>query len=122
MTLRILVVDDSPTDRETVVAFLKAAGHDVVGEASDGVEAVDRFRELSPDVVVMDLVMAEMNGTDAARAILALNPDARLVAMSGLSQPSVQAEAVEAGMVGFIPKPVEEEDVVHEIQDAMMSF
>lgn len=119
MSARILVVDDAISDREMVKAFLRQAGHQVVGEAGTGSEAVQAYQRFHPDVVLMDLVMPDMSGVDAARLILKTHPEARIIAMSGLSQPSVQAEAMEAGMLSFVPKPVEAEDLLSEIQDAL---
>lgn len=116
---RILVVDDAVTDRELLKSLLVSAGHEVVGEASTGSEAVERYEELAPDVVLMDLVMPSMNGCDAAREILRRHRYAKIVALSGLSQPSVQGDADEAGMVGFVPKPIEAEDLLAEIEDAL---
>src|SRR5262245_38570540 len=99
MTVRVLIVDDTIGARETIRRVLEAAKMRVAGEAANGVEAVARYRELRPDLVTMDLVMPEMSGTEAAREILAIDPKARIVAVSGLSQPSVMAEAEEVGMV-----------------------
>ncbi|MCB9651862.1 MAG: response regulator [Deltaproteobacteria bacterium] len=119
MNARILVVDDAITDREVVKAFLRQAGYDVVAEAGTGAEAIQAFERHRPDVVLMDLVMPEMSGTEAARAILSVHPDARIIAMSGLSQPSVQAEAMEAGMMAFVPKPLEADDLLSEVREAL---
>ena len=119
MNVRILVVDDAISDREVAKAFLRQAGYQVVGEAGTGREALEAYERHRPDVVLMDLVMPDMSGTEAARAILKAHPEARIIAMSGLSQPSVQAEAMEAGMLAFVPKPVESEDLLSEVRDAM---
>lgn len=119
MGVRVLVVDDSVSDREVVKSFLRQGGHQVVGEASSGQEALTAYRALRPDVVIMDLVMPKMNGCDATRAILREDPKARIVATSGLSQPSVQGEAEEAGATGFVPKPIEAEDLLAEIEAAV---
>lgn len=119
MTVRVLVVDDSVSDREVVKGMLRHAGHEVVGEAASGEQALSQYQALSPDVVIMDLVMPQMNGCDAARAILRTDPQARIIAMSGLSQPSVQGEAEDAGVLSFVPKPIEAEDLLAEVEDAM---
>jgi len=116
---RILVVDDAVTDREIVKAFLVQEGYEVVGEAGTGHEAVEQYETLAPHVVLMDLVMPSMNGCDAARAILRRHPYAKIVAMSGLSQPSVQGDAEEAGMIGFVPKPIEAEELLAEVEEAL---
>ncbi len=117
--VRVLVVDDSVSDREIAKSFLKRAGHEIIGEAGCGEEAVRQYTALRPDVVIMDLVMPKMNGSDAARIILRADPGARIIAMSGLSQPSVQVEAEAAGILGFVPKPVESDDLLAEVAEAM---
>ncbi len=114
--MRVLIVDDAIAAREMIRLILESAGMSVVGEASNGVEAVKRYRELKPDVVIMDLVMPEMSGTEAAREILRLAPKARIVAVSGLSQPSVMAEAEAVGMTGFVAKPVDPAELVGELR------
>jgi two-component system chemotaxis response regulator CheY len=97
------------------------AGEDVeiVGEATNGVEAVTRYKKARPDIVLMDLVMPQMSGIEAARAILAHHPDAKIIPVSGLAHPSVMVEAESAGMLGFISKPVEREELIAEIAGAM---
>lgn len=119
MSARVLVVDDAAVERALVRGLLKQEGFDVVGEASSGVQAVDRFRALQPDVAIIDLMLPQMSGVEVARAILALQPRAVLVAMSSLSQPSVQAEVVKAGMRGFVIKPIERRALVAQIRGAL---
>jgi two-component system chemotaxis response regulator CheY len=115
----VLIVDDAIAARETIRHMIEAARMDVAGEAANGVEAVARYRELHPDIVTMDLVMPEMSGTEAAREILRLDPAARIIAVSGLSQPSVMAEAEGVGMVGFVPKPVDAAELINEVRSAL---
>ena len=118
--MRILVVDDSPHDRAVVRKMLQQEGLEVVGEVSSGVQAVEQFRLLQPDVALVDLLLPQMSGVEAARAILALQPKATLVAMSGLSQPSVQAEVERVGIRGFVVKPIEKAELIHEIRQALI--
>lgn len=115
MNLRVLVVDDSIAIREVLRQIVEGAGMEVVGEAASGVEAVELFRELSPELVLMDLVMPYMSGTEAALEILRIDPQARLIAISGLGQPSVMSEAQEVGMQGFVAKPFGPEELLQEI-------
>ncbi len=119
MSARVLVVDDAAVERALVRGLLRQEGFEVVGEASSGVQAVDRFRALRPDVAVIDLMLPQMSGVEVARAILTLQPHAVLVAMSSLSQPSVKAEVVKAGMRGFVVKPIERKELVAEIRRAL---
>ena len=119
MSARVLVVDDASLERALVCGILEQEGFQVVGEAAGGVQAVERFRALKPDIALVDLVLPQMNGVEVARAILTLQPTAVLVAMSGLSQPSVQAEAQRAGMRGFVAKPIEREELIAELRLAL---
>lgn len=119
MSVRVLIVDDAIAAREAIRRIVEGARMRVAGEAANGVEAVARYRELRPDLVTMDLVMPEMSGTEAAREIMRLDPAARIVAVSGLSQPSVMAETEAIGMVGFVPKPVDAAELINEIRAAL---
>src|SRR5215472_15180968 len=92
---------------------------EVVGEAGTGGEAVQKYKELWPDLVTMDLVMPHMSGTEAAAAIMKVDVNARIIAVSGLAQPSVVAEAQQNGIVGFVHKPLEAEDLLAEIESVM---
>lgn len=115
MTTRVLIVDDQVQTRSQIRSVLEQAGMTVVGEATNGAEAVEQYRALRPDVVTMDLVMPRLNGAAAARKILELDAEARIIMVSGLSQPSVMAEAREAGMRGFVTKPIVADDLVAEV-------
>src|SRR5437867_3338119 len=81
--LRVVVVDDQPIVRQVVADTIQYAGHEVVGTAGDGVEAVEKTGQLRPDVVVMDLVMPRLNGVEAMQAILAAGTARWVLLMSG---------------------------------------
>jgi two-component system chemotaxis response regulator CheY len=119
VSIRVLIVDDAIAARESIRRILSEAGFQVVGEASTGLEAIERYRELWPDVVTMDLVMPHMNGIEAAAALLKVDVNARIIAVSGLTQPSVMAETERVGIIGFVSKPIEAEELVEEINSAM---
>lgn len=119
MVVRVLVVDDVFTDREELKSMLQGHGYKVAGEASNGEQAVEAFRNLRPDLVLLDLVLPRMNGIEAARQILSEDPDARIIGVCGLVHPSVQGEAVRAGLRGFVPKPVDVDLLMPEIEDAL---
>lgn len=112
MPKRVLVVDDSVFMRDIIKDIFVAGGLEVVGEAGNGVEAVERFRELKPDLVTMDLVMPYRNGIDATREILRNDAKALVVMCSALGQETMVMEAIEAGAVDFIVKPPRAEDVL----------
>jgi two-component system chemotaxis response regulator CheY len=92
---------------------------DVVGEAQNGREALERFGELRPDLVTMDIVMPEMGGIEATRQILALRPDAVVLVCSALGQESLVMEAIEAGASDFIVKPFRAEEVLSVVRKVM---
>jgi two-component system chemotaxis response regulator CheY len=117
LSVRVLIVDDAIAAREAMRTMLQSAGMEVVGEAATGLEAVKRYQELWPDVVTMDLVMPYMSGTEAAAEILKIDANARIIAVSGLTQPSVMAEAENVGMKGFVSKPFEASELITEIEN-----
>ena len=112
MSKRVLVVDDSVFMRDIIKDIFAAGGFSVVGEAGNGVEAVEKYKELKPDLVTMDLVMPYRNGIDATREILRADSKALVVMCSALGQETMVMEAIEAGAVDFIVKPPRAEDVL----------
>src|SRR4051812_49570705 len=103
---RVLIVDDALFMRNTLRDIFSAAGFAVAGEADDGVQAVNLFRELKPDLVTMDIVMPYKSGIDATREIVQLDPRAGVIMCSALGQESLVMEAIEAGGPGFFVNPV----------------
>lgn len=116
MNHTVLVCDDAVFMRHLIRDILTQAGYDVVGEAATGVEAVERFRELRPDVVTMEVVLPDMGGIDAVRHILKINPGARIVMCSAMAQQEVVAEALEAGARDFVVKPFQPSRILEAIQ------
>jgi two-component system chemotaxis response regulator CheY len=120
MGLRILVVDDALFMRNMLKDIFTRAGHEVIGEAANGVDAVDRFRELRPDLVTMDIVMPLRSGIEALQEITQEDPGACVVMCSALGQDALVVEAVQAGARDFIIKPFQEKrvlEVVDRISD-----
>jgi two-component system chemotaxis response regulator CheY len=113
---RILVVDDAAFMRRMVSDVLTSGGHEVVGEAADGNEAVERYQELRPDVMTLDITMPEKDGLTALRELMALDPGATVVMCSALGQESKVLEAVKAGAKDFIAKPFEAQRVLTAIE------
>ncbi|HMS71982.1 MAG TPA: response regulator [Baekduia sp.] len=116
---RVLVVDDAAFMRKVVGDALTGSGHEVIGEAGDGVEAVEQFQQLRPDAVTLDITMPEMDGLSALREIIAIDPKARVVMCSALGQESKVLEAVKAGAKDFVVKPFQPERVVAAINKVM---
>ena len=113
---RILVVDDAAFMRRMVIDVLQSGGHEVVGEAGNGNEALARFHELRPDVTTLDITMPEKDGLTALREIMAADPGAKVVMCSALSQESKVLEAVKAGAKDFIAKPFQPQRVLSAIE------
>ena len=110
----ILVVDDSKFMRTLLCALLDEAGHQVVGEAENAKEAIELYKMLKPDLVTLDVIMPEVEGTDAAAAIEAMkqeNPEANVVMISAMGQESLMNEYLQAGAKDFIVKPFNLPDV-----------
>ena len=103
--LRVLVVDDQALFREIARSMFDSSGEfEVVAEASDGVNAVDIYPQMRPDLVLMDIQMARMNGIEATRLILKQDPEARVVLISMKADPEYRRIAEEMGALAFIAK------------------
>ncbi len=119
MTARVLIVDDALFMRTMLRNIFVESGFEVVGEAGNGSEAVERFRQLAPDLTTMDIVMPEKNGIEALKQIVALDPKARVVMCSALGQESLIIEALDAGARDFIVKPFKPAKVVEVAQKVL---
>lgn len=111
----ILIVDDAHFMRETLRKILENGGHTVIGDAADGHEAIERYKELEPDLVTMDITMPHMNGVDALKEIRKWHQQAKVVVCSATGQQRVVVEAIESGAKDFIVKPFEENRVLETI-------
>jgi len=116
---RILVVDDAAFMRMMLKDILTKAGHEVVGEAANGVEAVEKYKELRPDVVTMDITMPEMNGIDAIKEIRKIDPNATVIVCSAMGQQAMVIEAIQAGAKDFIVKPFQPARVIEAVQKVL---
>ena len=112
MSKRVVVVDDAVFMRNMIKDIFVAAGFQVIGEASNGLEAVERYQELKPDLITMDIVMPFRSGIDATREIIKQDPNAVVLMCSALGQESLVMEAIEAGAMDFVVKPFRAEDVL----------
>lgn len=119
MAKRILVVDDAMFMRATVKRILEQAGYDVVGEAENGEIAVQRYSELKPDAVLMDITMPVMDGISAAKAILSSDPQAVVLMCTALGQQNMVIQAIQAGVRDYIVKPFQADRVLEGISKAI---
>ena len=116
---RVLVVDDAVFMRKVVSDALAKGGHEVIGEAANGQEAVDQFQSLKPEVMTLDITMPEKDGLTALREIIAMDPQARVVMCSALGQETKVLEAIKAGAKDFVVKPFQPDRVLSAIAKAV---
>jgi two-component system chemotaxis response regulator CheY len=105
MPRRLLIADDAMIIRQIIKDMAVNAGWDVVGEASNGEEAIQRYRELHPDAMTLDLVMPEHDGLHALHGIMESDPEAKVLVVSALEQRGVLKDAIKAGAADFVGKP-----------------
>ena len=120
MSKRVLIVDDARIIRALIKNALTLAGYEVVGEAQSGQEAVYLFGQLKPDLVTMDLIMPDMQGMEAIKRIISIDPKARIIVVSSLGQKLLAQDAIEAGAQAFLAKPFQPSDLIslaNEIMD-----
>lgn len=116
---RVLVVDDAIFMRNMLKDIFSDDQFEIVGEAANGVEAVEKFKELRPDLTTMDIVMPFKSGIEATREILAIDKNAVIVMCSALGQESLVMEAIEAGAADFVVKPFKPDDVQRVVQKVL---
>ncbi len=109
---RVLVVDDAAFMRMTIKKMIESDGYVVAGEAQNGVEAVQKYMELQPDAVLLDITMPAMNGVDALKRIKEFDPKAKVIICSAMGQQAMVAQAVQSGAKDFIVKPFEKDRLI----------
>ena len=119
-TIRVMLVDDHNVVRSGLATFLKAYDElELVGEARNGLEAVDLCRQKKPDVILMDLMMPEMDGIAATRAILAETPDIKIIAMTSFEEEQLVKGVLSAGAISYLLKNVTSDELAKAIRDAV---
>lgn len=103
--IRAVIADDEAFIRQVLLKMLERLGVEVVGVAENGKIAVDLFQETKPDIVILDIAMPEMDGLEALRKILALDPEARVLMCTSFSSKQYVVEAVKVGAKGYLNKP-----------------
>jgi len=116
--VRVLVVDDNDGFRGSLAALLGGEDLEVVGQASNGIEAIELVNELGPDVVLMDIRMPQMDGIETTRRLKALHPSLEVVALTGLEEERAVREMLVAGASGYVLKDSEGDEIIHAVRRA----
>ncbi len=119
MNKRILIVDDAAFMRMMIKEILSKNGFEVVGEASDGAQAVEKYKELSPDLITLDITMPEMDGISALKEIKKMDSNAKVIMCSAMGQQAMVIDAIQAGAKDFIVKPFQADRVIEAITKAL---
>ncbi|MEW6572637.1 MAG: response regulator [Bacillota bacterium] len=116
MLRRVLIVDDAAFMRMMIKNIITKNGYEVVGEAENGVVAVELYKQLRPDLVTMDITMPEMDGIAGVKAIRAIDPSANIIMVSAMGQQAMVMEAIQAGAKDFIVKPFQQERILQAME------
>ncbi|MGF7185200.1 two-component system chemotaxis response regulator CheY [Desulfitispora alkaliphila] len=119
MSNTVLIVDDAAFMRMMIKDILSKNGFEVVGEAENGQVAVEKYNELSPDLVTMDITMPEMDGITAVKEIRQKDPNAKIIMCSAMGQQAMVIDAIQAGAKDFIVKPFQPDRVLEAVRKAM---
>ena len=116
MAKNILICDDAAFMRMMIKDILSKNGYNVAGEAENGLKAVEKFKELSPDLVLMDITMPEMDGIAALKEIKKLDAGAKVIMCSAMGQQAMVIESIQAGAKDFIVKPFQQDRVLEAVK------
>lgn len=116
---KILIVDDSKTSRRFLKNMLEEAGHEIAGEAVNGQEGIDKYKQLKPDLVTMDITMPVMDGIEAVGQIMEYDADAKVIMVTAAGQKTNMVEALKRGASDFIQKPFESEVILKVVEKVL---
>jgi two-component system chemotaxis response regulator CheY len=116
MAKNILICDDAAFMRMMIRDILTKNGYNVAGEAENGVKAIEKYTEVKPDLVLMDITMPEMDGIQALKKIKALDPSATIIMCSAMGQQAMVIESIQAGAKDFIVKPFQADRVLEAVK------
>lgn len=116
---KILLVDDAAFMRMMLKDILTKAGYDPIVEAENGLVAIEKYKEETPDLVIMDITMPEMDGIQAVKEIKKLAPSANIIMCSAMGQQAMVIESIQAGAKDFIVKPFQPDRVIEAVQKAL---
>ena len=119
MSQTVLIVDDAAFMRMMIKDILEKNGYEVVGEAENGNVAVEKYKELSPDLVTMEITMPEKDGISALKEIKEVDPDAKVIMCSAMGQQAMVIDAIQAGAKDFIVKPFQADRVIEAVSKAL---
>ena len=116
MARNVLVCDDAAFMRMMIKDILTKNGYNIAGEAENGVKAIEKYNELKPDLVLMDITMPEMDGISAVKEIKKVDPNAKIVMCSAMGQQAMVIEAIQCGARDFIVKPFQPDRVLEAVR------
>ena len=119
VAIKILIVDDAVFMRTVLKKMLEEENYEIVGEASNGIEAIKKAKELKPDIVTLDITMPEMDGVTALPDILKESPTSKVIMCSAMGQQPMVVEAIKKGAKDFIVKPFQKARVLQAIENIM---
>ena len=119
MAKNILICDDAAFMRMMIKDILTKNGYNIAGEAENGLKAIEKYNELKPDLVLMDITMPEMDGIQALKSIKSNDPSAVVIMCSAMGQQAMVIEAVQSGAKDFIVKPFQADRVLESIRNAL---
>ncbi|MBP2662581.1 MAG: cheY 1 [Firmicutes bacterium] len=119
MAIKVLIVDDAAFMRMMIKDILSKNGYDVVGEAENGLKAVEKYQELKPDLTTMDITMPEMDGIAAVKEIKKIDASAKVIMCSAMGQQAMVIEAIQSGARDFIVKPFQPDRVLEAVRKAV---
>lgn len=121
MPVRILIVDDAIFMRKMIGDILRKEGYEICGEAENGIEAIEKYRELHPDLVTMDIIMPDMSGIDAVQEIVNSDSKAKILMVSAMGQQSLVVEAIQKGAKDYVIKPFQPSRVLEAVERVLRS-
>ena len=116
---RILIADDAQIMRNILRVILEKKGHEIVGEAANGEETLQKYAELKPDLVTLDIHMEPVDGIDCLRRLTAADPDARVLMVSAIGQQAKIDQALSLGALGYVTKPFQQSDIDWQIKKVL---
>ena len=112
---KVLVVDDALFMRKVLIKMLTECGLEIAGEAQNGTEAVEKYKELKPDLVTLDIIMPGENGIEVVKKLININPEAKIIVVSAIGQISIAQDAVTAGAKDVVLKPINKDKLLEAV-------